>query len=53
MINRKETTGLVLLGVGLLYLKDRNHDVNMDGTKDESDKGLLLFLGALAFFYLM
>lgn len=53
MISKKETSGLVLLALGLFYLKDRNHDVNMDGTKDDTDKGLILFLGALAFFYFM
>jgi hypothetical protein len=51
-IDKKETTMLVLLGVGLLVLKNNNWDANMDGTKDQSDKGLILFLGALAFAFL-
>jgi len=40
---------LVLLGIGLLYLKDNNHDVTMNDVTDDNDKGVLIFLGILAF----
>jgi len=53
MITRKETTMLALLGLGLLYLRNNNHDVNRDGNTDDMDKGLLILLGAAAVFYLM
>lgn len=53
MINRKETTMLALLAVGLLYLKNNNHDVTMNDVTDDNDKGVLIFLGALALFYFM
>ena len=53
MINRKETTMLGILALGLLYLRNNNHDVNMDGNTDDMDKGLILLLGAAAVFYFM
>jgi len=52
-ISKKEMTMLALLGVGLLVLKDRNWDVNMDGTKNETDKGWIILLGAAAVFFVM
>ena len=52
-ISKKETTMLALLGVGLLILRDRNYDINRDGTKDEMDKGLIILLGAGVVFFLM
>jgi hypothetical protein len=52
-INSKESMALVALGIGLLVLRDNNYDINRDGTKDDMDKGLILLVGALAFFYLM
>lgn len=51
-ISRKETMALAALGIGLLVLKDRNWDANMDGTKDDTDKGIILFVGAIAVFWL-
>lgn len=50
-ISNKETMGLLALGIGLLALKDRNYDINRDGVEDNTDKGLMIILGALAFFY--
>jgi len=52
-ISSKEMTMLALLGVGLLVLKDRNWDINNDGVKDETDKGWILALGAVAVFLWM
>lgn len=43
---------IVALAIGLLYLRDRNHDVNNDGTKDDMDKAYLLLIGAGVFFFL-
>ena len=48
-ITQNETAMLVLLGIGLLYLKGNNHDVTMNDVTDENDKGVLIFLGILAF----
>ena len=52
-ISKKESGLLLLLGIGLLYLKNNNHDVTRNGTTDENDKGVLIFLGALAALYFM
>ncbi len=52
-ITGKEIMILGALGVGLFALRDRNYDINRDGNKDEKDKGLIIFLGALAVLYLI
>lgn len=52
-IDKKETTMLIALGLGLLYLRSNNHDANMNGVTDEDDKGLIIFLGALALMFFM
>jgi hypothetical protein len=52
-IDKKETTLLIALGLGLLYLKNNNHDISMNDVTDENDKGLIIFVGALALFFLM
>lgn len=52
-ISRKEMTMLALFGVGLLVLRDRNWDINNDGSKNDTDKGLILLLGAGVVFFLM
>jgi len=44
---------IALLGVGLLVLRDRNWDINNDGSKDDNDKGLILLLGAAVVFFVM
>lgn len=44
---------IVALGLGLLVLRDNNYDINMDGTKDNTDKGLMLLLGAVVLFYFL
>lgn len=51
-ITSKEAMAIGALGVGLLILKDRNWDVNNSGTADDSDKGIILMVGAIAVFYL-
>ena len=52
-IDKKETTLLIALGLGLLYLKNNNHDISMNEVTDENDKGIIIFIGALALFFLM
>ena len=51
-ITTKETVAIVALGLGLLYLRDNNHDVNRDGVKDNMDKAYILLAGAAVFFFL-
>jgi len=52
-INRNEAMVLGALAVGLLVLKDRNYDVTMNGVKDDNDKGVIIFLGALVALWLL
>jgi hypothetical protein len=52
-IYKKETTMLIALGLGLLYLRSNNHDVNKSGTADEDDKGLIILAGAIALMLFM
>jgi len=52
-IDRKEMTMLALFGVGLLYLRNNNHDINRDGNKDNDDKALMLLAGAALVFFVL
>jgi len=52
-IDNKEMMLLALFGVGLLAVKNNDRDINNDGTADNTDRGLILFVGALAAMYLL
>lgn len=44
---------LALLGLGLIVLRNRNWDINGDGSKDDNDKRIILLLGATVVFFVM